>query len=209
MTSVVRRALGVAVACRCPVLLWGVPGTGKTSAVTEMAAASEWPLEVVIASIREPSDFAGLPVVSNGSWTLRRHGGPHGWSMQGAGCCSSTRSQRRRLPSRRRFSGSCSNAMLATFGSRTRSPSSRPPMRPTRPPMGGTLRLRSRTGSVTSTGRSVRRSRQDGMIGGFDPVTIRSLDPVELARRTAHYDAVIGSFVRPPIGAAQPTAHRL
>jgi hypothetical protein len=56
-------ALGVAVAARVPVLLWGAPGTGKTSTIRAMAEAIGWPCETVIASIREPSDFAGLPVV--------------------------------------------------------------------------------------------------------------------------------------------------
>jgi len=59
-------ALGVAVAARVPVLLWGAPGTGKTSAIKAMSAAQGLPCETVIASIREPSDFAGLPVVSDG-----------------------------------------------------------------------------------------------------------------------------------------------
>ena len=56
-------ALGVAVAARVPVLLWGAPGTGKTSAIRAMAEAMRLPCETVIASIREPSDFAGLPIV--------------------------------------------------------------------------------------------------------------------------------------------------
>src|ERR1700678_169886 len=56
-------ALGVAVAARVPVLLWGAPGTGKTSAIRAMAEAMELPCETVIASIRKPSDFAGLPIV--------------------------------------------------------------------------------------------------------------------------------------------------
>ena len=56
-------ALGVAVAARVPVLLWGAPGTGKTSAIRAMARAMDLPCETVIASIREPSDFAGLPIV--------------------------------------------------------------------------------------------------------------------------------------------------
>src|SRR5206468_6677435 len=59
-------ALGVAVAARVPVLLWGAPGTGKTSAIRAMAEAMGLPCETVIASIREPSDFAGLPIVVGG-----------------------------------------------------------------------------------------------------------------------------------------------
>jgi hypothetical protein len=64
MTPVAARALGVAVAARLPTLLWGAPGTGKSSAVRAMAESVGWPCEVVIASIREPSDFAGLPIVA-------------------------------------------------------------------------------------------------------------------------------------------------
>jgi hypothetical protein len=60
-------ALGVAVAARVPVLLWGAPGTGKTSAIRAMASEMGLPCETVIASIREPSDFAGLPVVAGDS----------------------------------------------------------------------------------------------------------------------------------------------
>lgn len=56
----------MAVAARVPVLLWGAPGTGKTSAVKAMAHELGLPCETVIASIREPSDFAGLPVVVDG-----------------------------------------------------------------------------------------------------------------------------------------------
>jgi MoxR-like ATPase len=59
-------SLGVALAARVPVLLWGAPGTGKSSVVQSMAESMGWPCEVVIASIREPSDFAGLPVVTDG-----------------------------------------------------------------------------------------------------------------------------------------------
>jgi MoxR-like ATPase len=56
-------ALGVAISARVPVLLWGAPGTGKTSVIRAMADAAGWLCETVIASIREPSDFAGLPIV--------------------------------------------------------------------------------------------------------------------------------------------------
>src|SRR5688500_14259696 len=61
--NVVTEALGIAVAARVPVLLWGAPGTGKTSAIRAMADAAGLPCETVIAAIREPSDFSGLPVV--------------------------------------------------------------------------------------------------------------------------------------------------
>ncbi|MBO0806183.1 MAG: AAA family ATPase, partial [Nocardiopsaceae bacterium] len=71
-------ALGVAVAARVPVLLWGAPGTGKTSAIRAMAEAMGLPCETVIASIREPSDFAGLPVVSDKSV----HFAPPRWAQR-------------------------------------------------------------------------------------------------------------------------------
>ena len=66
-TQTTVEALGVAVAARVPVLLWGAPGTGKTSAIKAMAREMDLPCETVIASIREPSDFSGLPVVADGS----------------------------------------------------------------------------------------------------------------------------------------------
>ena len=53
----------MAIAARVPVLLWGAPGTGKTSTIRALADAAGLPCETVIASIREPSDFAGLPIV--------------------------------------------------------------------------------------------------------------------------------------------------
>src|SRR3984957_5272722 len=56
-------ALGVAVAARVPVLLWGAPGTGKTSVIRAMAEPVGCPCETVFPPTREPSDFAGLPVV--------------------------------------------------------------------------------------------------------------------------------------------------
>ncbi|HEX6518468.1 MAG TPA: MoxR family ATPase [Streptosporangiaceae bacterium] len=78
-------ALGVAVAARVPVLLWGAPGTGKTSAIRAMAEAMGLPCETVIASIREPSDFAGLPIVVGDSvrfappmWARRLADAGHG-----------------------------------------------------------------------------------------------------------------------------------
>jgi AAA domain (dynein-related subfamily) len=56
-------ALTLAVAADLPVLLWGEPGIGKTAALTQLATALDLPLTTVIASVHEPSDFSGLPVV--------------------------------------------------------------------------------------------------------------------------------------------------
>ncbi|MEU1890130.1 AAA family ATPase [Streptomyces pristinaespiralis] len=58
-------ALTLAVAADLPVLLWGEPGIGKTAALTQLAEALDLPLTTVIASVHEPSDFSGLPVVGN------------------------------------------------------------------------------------------------------------------------------------------------
>ncbi|MFJ6779084.1 AAA family ATPase [Streptomyces yangpuensis] len=58
-------ALTLAVAADLPVLLWGEPGIGKTAALTQLAAYLDLPLTTVIASVHEPSDFSGLPVVGD------------------------------------------------------------------------------------------------------------------------------------------------
>ncbi|MFD9433374.1 AAA family ATPase [Streptomyces sp. NPDC060002] len=58
-------ALTLAVAADLPVLLWGEPGIGKTAALTQLAQALDLPLTTVIASVHEPSDFSGLPVVGD------------------------------------------------------------------------------------------------------------------------------------------------
>lgn len=60
-------ALSIAVQVGAPVILWGAPGTGKTSVIQGLAKALGVTCEVVVASIHDPTDFAGLPVVSNGS----------------------------------------------------------------------------------------------------------------------------------------------
>ncbi|HEY7134023.1 MAG TPA: MoxR family ATPase [Acidimicrobiia bacterium] len=78
--AVAVEALGVAIATRVPVLLWGAPGTGKTSVIRALAEAAGWPCETVIASIREPSDFAGLPVVSAGDDGSRVDFAPPRWA---------------------------------------------------------------------------------------------------------------------------------
>ncbi|MFF2568461.1 AAA family ATPase [Streptomyces sp. NPDC058084] len=56
-------AMTLAVAADLPVLLWGEPGIGKTAALTQLAEELDLPLTTVIASVHEPSDFSGLPIV--------------------------------------------------------------------------------------------------------------------------------------------------
>jgi hypothetical protein len=63
-------ALGVAVAAKAPVILWGAPGQGKTSVLESIATDTRRMLRTVLASIREPSDFAGLPSIVDGKTRL-------------------------------------------------------------------------------------------------------------------------------------------
>ncbi|WP_299534496.1 AAA family ATPase [uncultured Streptomyces sp.] len=58
-------ALTLAVAADLPVLLCGEPGIGKTAGLTQLADSLDLPLTTVIASVHEPSDFSGLPVVGD------------------------------------------------------------------------------------------------------------------------------------------------
>ena len=55
-------ALGLLVQARIPTLCWGPPGIGKTAIIRAIAARLGLPCEVVIASLREPADFLGLPL---------------------------------------------------------------------------------------------------------------------------------------------------
>ncbi len=63
-------ALGVCVDANIPVILWGPPGQGKTSVIKALAQKSNRHLEIILASIREPQDFAGLPSIVNGKMSL-------------------------------------------------------------------------------------------------------------------------------------------
>jgi hypothetical protein len=47
-----------------PVLFWGSPGTGKTSAISKIAADNGIYLETLIGSILDPTDF-GRPIIGN------------------------------------------------------------------------------------------------------------------------------------------------
>lgn len=65
--QVASQALAVCVAVNYPVLLWGPPGHGKTTVASGIAKTYNLHLEVVIASIRDPSDFSGIPYIHEGS----------------------------------------------------------------------------------------------------------------------------------------------
>jgi hypothetical protein len=65
------RVLDRSLLTRVPTLVWGSPGVGKSSAVESWARDRGLPLWTVIASVREPSDFAGLPVVDATDGTVR------------------------------------------------------------------------------------------------------------------------------------------
>lgn len=54
----------IAIQSGVPTLFYGEPGVGKSSSLMAFGAALNEPTEVVISSVREPSDFAGLPVLT-------------------------------------------------------------------------------------------------------------------------------------------------
>jgi MoxR-like ATPase len=68
--AAIYKTLIVCIAAREPVVIWGPPGQGKTSVIESIAAEQSRLLQVILASIREPQDFAGLPMLSNGVATL-------------------------------------------------------------------------------------------------------------------------------------------
>jgi hypothetical protein len=75
-------ALTLAVAADLPVLLWGEPGIGKTATLNQLADGLGLPLTTVIASVHEPSDFAGLPVVGDDPATQGVPMAPPDWAVR-------------------------------------------------------------------------------------------------------------------------------
>ena len=71
-------AMEIAIDAGVPVVLTGPPGCGKTAAVNEVARRRERWLTTIIASLREPSDFGGLPIVE-GRETFQA---PPSWAKQ-------------------------------------------------------------------------------------------------------------------------------
>jgi len=68
--AAIYKTLIICIAAREPVVIWGSPGQGKTSVIRHIAKEQKRHLEIILASIREPQDFAGLPILSNGVATL-------------------------------------------------------------------------------------------------------------------------------------------
>nr|WP_233604625.1 MoxR family ATPase [Micromonospora sp. HM5-17] len=75
-------ALALAVSANLPVLLWGEPGIGKSATLQQLAEGMGTPLETVIASVHEPSDFAGLPVVGDSPATDGVPMAPPDWAVR-------------------------------------------------------------------------------------------------------------------------------
>lgn len=72
------RAIAIAIQAHVPTLIWGPPGAGKTSFVNQLGGRLNRHVETVIASIREPSDFAGLPFRDGGEVKLA----PPSWAKR-------------------------------------------------------------------------------------------------------------------------------
>jgi hypothetical protein len=75
-------ALALAVNANLPVLLWGEPGIGKSATLQQLAADLGTPLETVIASVHEPSDFSGLPIIGDNPATDGVPMAPPDWAVR-------------------------------------------------------------------------------------------------------------------------------
>ena len=73
-------AMQILLAAGVPVLLWGDPGTGKTFTVEAFARRAGWRTVSVIASIHDPTDFAGLPVRTDAGVVFE----PPAWARRAA-----------------------------------------------------------------------------------------------------------------------------
>lgn len=67
-----RLLLNLALEVNVPVLLWGSPGTAKTSIINEDARRRKWHVETLIGSILDPTDISGLPIADLGSRVAKR-----------------------------------------------------------------------------------------------------------------------------------------
>lgn len=70
-----------------PSLLVSAPGFGKTSLVRSLAKAQGIACETVLGSLREPSDFAGLPIVGEDGVRMEPRFGPNDSTPPGSASC--------------------------------------------------------------------------------------------------------------------------
>jgi len=70
MSKHLSSVLSAAYAANVPLLLWGSPGVGKTARIEGFGDANGLMVETLIASIREPADFAGYPVPHGGKLSM-------------------------------------------------------------------------------------------------------------------------------------------
>lgn len=73
-----KRAVQLALSANVPCLLEGDPGIGKTSYIYSLARTLDMHPEVVIASLREPADFLGLPVLQGDTVSMA----PPAWARR-------------------------------------------------------------------------------------------------------------------------------
>jgi hypothetical protein len=191
----IRRAIGVAVAARVPVLLWGPPGAGKTSALAEMAEAAGLPIEVVIASIREPSDFAGLPVVNADTVSLA----PPSWAKRLAAHGNGILFLDEISTAPPAVQAALLRVVLERHVGDLALPDEVAVVAAANPPdqaadgwdLSAPLanRFCHLDWSITA------REWAEGMLGGFEPAPIPTLDPVAMQRQTHRHQTSIASFV--------------
>jgi MoxR-like ATPase len=61
------RALGAYLAADIPAFLWGAPGIGKSDMVSSVAKGLNLPLIDLRATLLDPVDLRGLPMVADGA----------------------------------------------------------------------------------------------------------------------------------------------
>lgn len=63
-------ALALCIATNVSAIIWGPPGAGKTATLNAIAQANRLHLEQILASTKEPPDFAGFPFIHGGVMRL-------------------------------------------------------------------------------------------------------------------------------------------
>lgn len=56
------RMLATAMQVNVPTIIWGPPGIAKSRMIEALAKAMDWPIEIILSAVRDPTDFGGFPV---------------------------------------------------------------------------------------------------------------------------------------------------